>query len=323
MKRYFTRYLAAGVARPFLLVSARDIKATARRALANREAFLARALREVAKRAHPDPKEPAHIGGDPQRAGDPQRRVPCSALPRSRRRAPGVHVRGARKEGAHGLRGDGRADPRTGCRLAYAPLSRDPRSGLRPRVGPRGLVGRRPRGAQDDVLHRRRRPCRSDAFQAHVQPRRLADVPRRDHGGALRRRASHARMPRRAGLLRRARGARVLRRRHELRAVGNGVPGLLSRAMPRHRAGGARGGGAAGSGDARGGQQPLARIPRRVDGRLRHAVLPGRRAGVPEAPDQDPAHGPRRGSSTCYARTRHARRWGTTAPRRGLWPTVG
>lgn len=66
MKRYFRRYLDASRRHPFLLVSQRDLKATASRLFRAREPFLVKALSTVSRLAHPDPKEPAHVGGDRQ-----------------------------------------------------------------------------------------------------------------------------------------------------------------------------------------------------------------------------------------------------------------
>ena len=66
MKRYFTRYMSNAKRRPCLLVSPGDLAETANLVFVKREPFLVRALNETAGCAHPDPKEPAHIGGDAQ-----------------------------------------------------------------------------------------------------------------------------------------------------------------------------------------------------------------------------------------------------------------
>lgn len=64
MRRYFTRYVRPGRKHPYLLASGKDISATAVRVFNGREPLLVKALAGVARHANPDPKQPAHAGGD-------------------------------------------------------------------------------------------------------------------------------------------------------------------------------------------------------------------------------------------------------------------
>ena len=66
MKRYFTRYMDGGRRHPFLLVSAKELKATARLVFGARERFLVKALRGVEADAEPRPQFPTAIFGDAQ-----------------------------------------------------------------------------------------------------------------------------------------------------------------------------------------------------------------------------------------------------------------